>query len=187
VAKRKKKKLVIPEVIHETVYALRHIETGHLLRMESTSNDGSDFCNDRTVRLSHWSGDDEPFDMDTWYIDSMWNAEYVRQFSTEWYNSGERCPKHDYKPDELEIVEVKREIRTAVKHVRIPTFLEYMALSYKEKEKGHYEYIKGEYEKDVASKFGPRQQWSYSLYDLLMAIENGKWNPEGDNDETKND
>lgn len=178
-AKKKKKKLVIPEVIYEIVYALRHKETGMLLRMSRSSNDGGDFCNETTVRLNHWSGDDEAFDMDTWYIDEIYNAEYVRQYSTEWYNSGERCPQHDYKPDELEIVEIKREIRTAVKHVKIPNFLEYMKLHYEEKEKAHYDYIKGEYEKDEARGHS-RQKWSYSLYDLLMLIEEGKWNPEGD-------
>lgn len=183
-AKRKHKKPIeIPEVIYETVYALRHKESGKLLRMTKSSNEGGDFCGDYTVRLDHWSGDNEPFDMDTWYIDEMYNAEFVRQFPTPWYNSGERCPMHDYEPDELEIVEIKREIRTAVKQVKIPTFLEYMALQYKKKEKSHYEYIKGEYEKDMNSKFGPRQQWSYSLYDLLIMIENGKWKPEGDTNE----
>jgi len=155
--------------------------------MTRSSNDGSDFCGDVTVRLDHWSGDDEPFDMDTWYIDEMYNAEFVRQFPTPWYNSGERCPMHDYEPDELEIVEIKREIRTAIKQVKIPTFIEYMALQYKGgKENAHYEYIKSEYEKDQGRKY-TRQQWSYSLYELLQVIEDGKWNPEGDNDETKSD
>ncbi len=61
-----------------------------------------------------------------------------------------------------------------------------MELKYKEKEEAHYEYIKGEYEKDQARGYS-RQQWSYSLWELMMLIQEGKWNPEGDNDETKND
>lgn len=169
-------------MIHETVYALRHIETGMLLRMTKSSNGDGEFCNDCTVRLDHWSGDDEPFDMDTWYIDEAFNAEYVRQFPTSWYNSSERTPQHDYEPDELEIVEIKREIRTSTTPTKIPSFLEYMEIQYSEKEKDHYNYIKGEYEKDVASKFGPRQQWSYTLWDLMQLIEDKKWNPEGDKD-----
>jgi hypothetical protein len=185
-AKKKKKKLVIPEVIYETVYALRHKETGRLLRMNKSSNGDAEFCNDQTVRLDHWMCDDGFFDMDTWYIDEIYNAEYVRQYSTEWYNSGERCPEHDYEPDDLEIVEIKREIRTAVKHVKIPTFPEYMTIKYKDKEKGHYEYIMDEYEKDQKRKYS-HQKWTYSLYDLLLVVKDGIWNPEGDNDEDTHD
>jgi hypothetical protein len=157
----------------EIVYALRHIGTGELLQLERSSNEGSDFCNDTTATLRHCCYDYDDFNPDIWYIDSVYNAEYVRQHSTEWYNSCERTPQHSYEPDELEVVEVRREITSLTKKVTIPTYLEYLELKYKEKEPGHYEYIVKEYE---TRKHG---SWNYSLYDLLELIANKKWVPEG--------
>jgi hypothetical protein len=159
-----------PEITKEIVYGLRHVETGKLLYMNRSSNQGSDFCGDYSVKLDHY-GD---VDQDTWYVDELYNAEYVRQFSTEWYNSSEETPGHSYEPEELEVVEIQREIVTIPHTVKIPTYLEYIELSYKDKEPAHYNYIKEEYEKSPRS-FGSSP---YSIYDLLMLIEKGKWKPE---------
>jgi hypothetical protein len=162
---RKKTK---PEIKKEVVYGLRHIETGKLLRMEKSSNAGSDFCGDYTVKLDHYYQDES--DQDIWYVDELYNAEYVRQFSTEWYNSSERTPDHSYEPEELEVVEIQREITTIPHEVKIPTFMEYIELKYKDKDPGHYKCVKEEYEKSPLS-FGSSP---YSLYDLMSLIENGK-------------
>jgi hypothetical protein len=162
----------------ETVYALRHIKTGALLRMERTSNQGSDFCNDTSVKLDHYGYENDDYDPDIWYIDEACNAEYVRQFSTEWYNSSERTPQHDYEPDELGVVEIKREIRTTAKSFKVPTYLEFMKLQYAEKDPDHYNHIVKEY--DNHGKFS---KWNYSLWDLMMLIEEGKWKFEEASDE----
>jgi len=156
----------------ETVYALRHIKSRRLLSMSISSNAGSDFCGETTVSL-HESYTNE-FDQDIWYVDDIYNAEYVRQFSTEWFNAGERTPKHDFEPEELEVVEVIREIRTMTKNVKVPTFMEYMELQYAESEPQHFEYIKKETEDN------PHSSWQYGLYDLMNLISNKKWPLKGD-------
>jgi len=156
----------------ETIYALRHIKSGRLLSMSISSNSGSDFCGEVTVSLNKSYTDE--FDPDIWYIDDIYNAEYVRQFSTEWYNAGERTPKHDFEPEELEVVEIKREIRTTTKNVKVPTFMEYMELQYAKSEPGHLKHIKKEVE-DY-----PHQSWKYGLYDLMLLISNNKWPLKGD-------
>jgi hypothetical protein len=167
------------EVKHEVVYALRHIKTGLLLIMERSSNDGADFCNDSTVRLDIPYGD-KPGDWnpDTWFIDTALNAEYVRNFPTEWYNSGERCPLHHFKADELEIVEITRIVKANPVECKIPTFEEYMTLKYGENEPDHCEYVLKQY-KESPRSFGSSP---YSLWDLMMLVENGGWDPKGDTD-----
>lgn len=156
----------------EILYALRHIKSGELLSMETRSNNGSEFCNDRTVQLTHCSYDYDEFNPDIWYIDSATNAEYVRQFPTEWYNSSERTPLHHYEPDELEVVEIRREIKSLTKKVSVPTYLEYMELKYKEKNPEHYE--------DVVRSYNERKytKWNYSLWELLELVEDGLWKPD---------
>ena len=178
-AKRSKKvKQPANEIKTEVVYALRHIKSGTLLIMEKTSNAGGDFCNDCTVTL-HQPHGDEPGDWnpDTWYIDTAMNAEYVRQFSTEWYNSGERTPRHYFKPEDLEVVQIERVIKTMQIKAKVPTFEEYMELKYREKEPEHCDYILKQY-KESPNSFGSSP---YSLWELMMLAENGKWDPEGDN------
>ena len=178
--KKNKEKELAEKITVETLYALKCKKCGNLLRMKKSSNEGSDFCNEFTVRLEHYCKEsDWDLDLDIWYIDEAYNAEYVRQFSTEWYNSGERCPKHGFKPEELEVVEVHRVVTTKTVHVKVPTFMEYMELKYAKKEPDHFNYIKSEYEKRPHG-------WSYSLYELLELTSNGKWKPEGDTDGTDN-
>jgi len=166
--KKKEKKL-------EVVYALRHKKCGKLLRMYETSNEGRDFCNSTTVELEHYCNDEAEWHPDTWYVDSALNAEYVRQFSTEWYNSCQRTPKHYFKTEDLEVVEVNRVITTNPIEVKIPTLLEYTEAEYAEKDPGHYELVKREIEE--GTNYAP-----YSLYELLMLVENGKWKPKEDSD-----
>ncbi len=171
-AKKKKQ----PEVQTEVVYALRHIKSGTLLIMERSSNNGADFCNDQTVRLEQAYGDDPgDWNPDTWYIDTALNAEFVRQFSTEWYNSSERTPQHSFKPKDLEVVQVERTVKTLQIEAKVPTFEEFIELKYREKEPDHADYVLGEYKKH------PSSYSNYSLWDLMMLVENGGWDPEGDN------
>jgi hypothetical protein len=163
-----------PEIKKEIVYGLRHIETGKLLGVNISSNHGSEFCGEYTVKLDHYNDVDQTI----WYVGELYNAEYVRQYSTEWYNSNEQTPGHSYEPEELEVVEIQREIITIPHTVEIPSFLEYMRLEYEDRDPGHYKYIKEEYEKSPLS-FGSSP---YSLYDLSSLIEKGKWKPEEEED-----
>ncbi len=175
--KKKKHQKNKAEIQTEVVYALRHIEKGTLLIMERLSNSGSDFCNEQTVRLDLPYGDDPgDWNPDTWYIDSAYNAEYVRNYSTEWYNSSERNPTHSFKPEQLEIVRVERVVKTLQVKAVVPTFEQYIKLKYGETEPEHCEYVLGEYKKSPRS-FGTNP---YSLWELMMLIENGRWDPEGD-------
>lgn len=156
-----------PETTEEELYALHHIKKGTLLRIEIESNKGRDFCGPQTVRLNNHGFEDQP----VWYIDELYNAEYVRQNSTEWYNSNERCPDHPFEADELQVIKVKRvETLTPVK-VKIPTFMELMEIKYKDKNPRHLESIREDVEK--RSYHTPK----YGLYDLLECMENGRWTP----------
>ena len=179
---KKKKKPEMPEVIYEKVYVLRHIESGCFLRMERSSNAGADFCGDYTVKIDHYHGDGDRLNEETWYAEEAYGAEFVRQFSTPWFNSCERTPQHGYDPEELEVVELEREVRLKKVESSIPTFEEYMELKYREKEPAHCDYVLGEYKKSPRS-FGSSP---YSLWDLMMLIENNKWKLEGDNNGTDN-
>lgn len=170
-AKRTKKEK--PETVSEVVYALRHIKSGKLLSAQRSSNDGSDFCNDQTVKLEEPYGDVGEWDPDTWYIDTVLNAEYVRNFSTEWYNSGDRTPQHHFEPEDLEVVQVERIVKTVKVKSKVPTFEEYMELRYRKKEPGHCDYVLKEY------RANPDRYSHYSLYDLMMLVEEGGWDPGG--------
>lgn len=154
----------------EVVYALRHIKSENLLSMRVSSNGNAEFCNDHTVRLEIPYNDIYEWNPDTWYIDTAYNAEYVRQFSTEWYNSSERTPNHTFEPEELEVVQVERIVKTLKVKAKIPTFEEYLEIKYRDKEPEHCDYILGEYKKHPDSF-----RAGYSLYDLMMLIENEKW------------
>ena len=168
--KKKKKKTKAIETTNEVVYALRHIETGKILRMNRSPNTGGYACGEYTIELNHYGCDDE-FDINFWYIDELMNAEFVRNFSTEWYNSSERTPNHNYEPDELEVVEITRQITTKKIKTHIPSVEEYFKLKYETDNPGHYKYIMEEMKR-------PYMSISYSLYDLLILIDEGKWKPE---------
>lgn len=85
------------------VYALREIKSKRYLSMSTTSNEEYDDCNQCTVALEVW---DHPCYWTTVDLDL---AQYIRGSIVEWFNSSEDCPCHDYKPEELEIVELGSE------------------------------------------------------------------------------
>jgi len=100
-------------------YALRHKKSGNLLVCLFSSNEGRDSCVDYTITL---------YDDDSgavWQVDTKEQAEYVRQYSTEWYNADHDTPSHEFKANQLEIVELVTEIRTVKNKIKIPTIQEY--------------------------------------------------------------
>jgi hypothetical protein len=102
----------------EIKYALKHKETGKLLGYSVTSNDGADFCSDTSYSLCHTNSE-------KWYVDEPEHAEYVRRYSTEWYNAGYDTPNHHFEPEELSVVKVVIEIEEEELEVSLPTFEEY--------------------------------------------------------------
>lgn len=166
------------EKTEETVYALRHIKAGKLLTYIESSNDGGDFCNSTRVDLDH---NDYGNINTTWYTDAAWKAEYVRQFSTEWYNSGLECPRHGYEPEELEIIEVYRIITTKKVESHVPSLKEYFKIRYEKKDPEHYASIMNEMESTPLRNWG-----NYSRYELEELIQEGKWSPLEETDVSQN-
>ena len=90
-------------------YGLRSKTTGNLLAVVVRSNNGGTFCVDSQHELVR----EGPT---LWLVDSAMHAEYVRQFSTPWYNAEYDNPTHNFKADELEVVSV--DIVTTVEAVK---------------------------------------------------------------------
>lgn len=140
-------------------YGLRHKETGKILGVSSSSNEGREFCGDVSFRLTLHS------DI-MWSVDTVLNAEYVRNFSTEWFNADYDTPTNEFDAEELEVVEIAIETTVDCVEVKIPTFEEYLKIKYgtpgaKYYDKDHYEYVLSDVRKHGYDK--P----SYSLYDLM--------------------
>ena len=140
-------------------YGLRHKKTEKILGVSSSSNEGQDFCGDVSFRLTLHS------DI-MWSVYDLLNAEYVRNFSTEWYNAGYATPTNEFEPEELEVVEIAIETTVACVEVKIPTFEEYLKIKYgtpgtKYYDREHYEYVLSEVKRN-----GNRDP-KYSLYDLM--------------------
>jgi len=152
-----------PKTITIVEYALRHKESGKLLTYNVSSNGDAEFCGDTTVELDHYQ--DEPI----WYIDKAYNAEYVRQYSTEWYNSGMSCPKHSYDSKELEVVKVTKIISAERVDIRIPTVMEFFAIQYAKEEPAYNAYLQNLYK---------TQEMKYSFHELSYLISKGEWKPE---------
>lgn len=132
-----------------TRYGLRHRKTGNLIGFYTTSNEGADFCNDSTYTLCEHSNK-------TWLVQDPKHAEYVRNFSTPWYNASYDSPQHSFEAEELEVVEYKVELKPV--EVKIPTVKEYLKLQYAKRDPEHYEYVLKELESGA--------DITYSLYDL---------------------
>lgn len=132
-------------------FGLRNKKTGKLLGYEVKSNgNDAEFCNESTVYL-------EENDGNIWTCDSPKHAEYVRQFSTEWYNSSIRSPVNNYDAEDLEIVKFETVI-TPVKDVKIPTMREYLTRKYSKSDPKHLKYMLTLLDKNGVGH--------YSLYDL---------------------
>jgi hypothetical protein len=116
-------------------YGLWHKRKKCLLCYRLESNEGRDFCCQNTHHL------EIPFDKEEpWLVNNDYNAEYVRNFSTMWYNAGYDTPNHKFKPDELIVVKIKISQEIESIDVKIPTMKEYFDEKYKEKEPQHWKY-----------------------------------------------
>jgi len=143
-------------------YGLRLKDTDEVLGYYHESNHGADFAGDTRCHLS--TSEDK-----MWLVDDKYQAEYVRNFTTPWYNAGYETPMNDFDPDELEVVKVKIVTEVKAEEVSVPTFEQYLELKYKEKEPAHYEYTLKEY------KEHPQSFSAYSVYDLLELVQKKLW------------
>ncbi len=88
-----------------------------------------------------------------WLVDSKIQAEWVRNYSTEWYNAGYDTPTNPYNKEDLKVVEVIREITMTPIIVKIPTFEELAKMKYYKTERNHYDYIMKEKKKHKDLRF----------------------------------
>jgi len=153
------------KIVKEVKYGLWHKKEKCMLTVSTSSNDGSDFCTDISHSLTTY-GDQ------VWYVDDPYIAEYVRNFSTEWYNANYETPNHDFDSDELMVVKVKVKTESYPEEHNVPTMEEYLEACYKYSDPEHYKYCMEELRKHT------RHGYKYSLYDLQELIQEGKW-PKG--------
>ena len=142
------------------MYGLKHKESGNLIKFFTTSNRGGDFCVDYSYNLVE---DNDNGDLGSlWLVNDPLIAEYVRNFSTKWYNAGMESPYHNFKPEELEVVKVV--IETSTIEVKIPTVEELLISKYGKG--GRYEDLNTLNWCLKGIKSGSIES-SYDLYELL--------------------
>jgi len=96
-------------------YGLREIKTGKMVTYSVSSNGDAEDCGSTTTRLTI---DD---DASLWLVPIPEQAEYVRNYSTDWFNSSHDTPEHSFKAKDFEVVKVKTEIYLNPVKVSIPT------------------------------------------------------------------
>ena len=128
-------------------FGLRVVGEQNLIGFSVTSNNDGHDCGELTYKLDITSNQ-------IWLVDNPRIAEYVRTFSTPWYNSDYKCPVNPYLKLELEVVEYK--IETTPIETSIPSFRDMMLwLDEIGKEHGHARFIDN-----------PQFDQTYSIYDL---------------------
>jgi len=137
-------------------YGLWNIKEKKLLKFTNTSNSGADICRDTSTELDTY-GDS------IWLADSAINAEYVRNFTTPWYNAGYLTPMHGYESDELIVVRVTIKANIESEDVRIPDSREFFTKKYQKKNPDHL--------KQVLEIIDEGREMRYSFYDLEEWIE----------------
>jgi len=132
-------------------FGLRHKETGVVVGIDRSSNEGCNFCGETQHILNKDTAE-------MWLVDDAQLAEWVRYNSTEWYNAEYESPTHDFEPDELEVVEVEIITKVDPVKVSVPTPLEFYKRKYAKTEPAHWEYMKGLIES--------REKMGYTWQDL---------------------
>lgn len=142
------------------MYCLRHKISGELIGYFTSSNADGSFCVDVQYILTEGAENNK-----LWSVKDKYQAEYVRKFSTEWYNAGYDSPTHYFKPDDLEVVEVEIIQKVTPVKVSIPTLKEYLEVAYKERDPGHY--------KSCMEQIDTLSPYNY--YELSELINKKKW------------
>ena len=121
--------------------------------VETSSNRDSDYCCDiqHILSLPSKYSDGEG---DVWCVDEMSGATYVKHNSTSWFNAGYETPTHEFKPEELEVVEYEVIVNVReIKQQEYPDFLTYINVVYKDSE-NELKCMLGQYEMDKNIKIG---------------------------------
>lgn len=80
------------------LYALRHIASQDLLGWYTTANEDAQFCVSTSFTIS--------FGDIPWLVPLKDWAVQARLAPTKWYNASYETPDHNFKPEELEVVEL---------------------------------------------------------------------------------
>lgn len=143
-------------------YGLLYKPKNIILGVSSSSNAGGHDCHDETYTLSMYEDENIP-----WIVDDELTAAYVRMFSTPWYNAGYDTPVNDFKPEDLEVIQIEIKVKKIKSPTVVPTFEEYMQDRYntpgeKFYDPKHYDFIM----KSYAPVMNDGKKMYYSLYDL---------------------
>jgi hypothetical protein len=149
---------MLKRTVTKTKYGLYHKEKKRLLTYD-IEHHNRDFSTGTIVTLNK----DESNNI--WLVEDKINAEYVRNFSTPWYNSCLERPTHRFKPEELITVKVEIVEKIEPIDVKIPTVEEYIKEKYDNpRDKYHYDHLL-----EILKKGTPPLQ--YSWYDLYFLLE----------------
>jgi hypothetical protein len=142
-------------------YGLMNINTGNLLGVSAQSNAGAEFCCDVQYILS--DGESPP-----WTAESAIAADYVRHFSTDWYNADYNTPTNPYDANDLLVVEITTTTTTRPlsKNRIVPTFADYMQRKYNTPGMPYYATTVGHLGQNQYPKF---EQY-YCLHDLTALL-----------------
>lgn len=141
-------------------FGLRHKKSGKLLSINSYHNgDEAQFCNESTTYELE-EGNEDP-----WLVEDSINVEYVRNFSTPWYNTNYNSPKHKYRSEDLELIKLEIETElSVVSDVKVPTARQYLISRYYKKDPKYLE--------TILKQLDGGAEYTYTLYDLKEI----KWN-----------
>ncbi len=137
-------------------FGLWHKKEEKLLKYSTLSNSGRGFCGETSTELEIYGDRD-------WLVDSLINAEYVRHYTTPWYNAGHSTPINNFDADELMAVRVKIEINIEEEKILIPTPRELFIEKFSESNPDHL--------KNVLEALDSGVDVPYSYYDLQEYIE----------------
>lgn len=87
----------------ETLYGLRNIRTGEICGYSAADMGDAEFC----ISVSY-SLEEQSYDGRLWLVKDKLNAEYVRRFSTPYYNASYETPElpKKWNPDNYEVIEI---------------------------------------------------------------------------------
>jgi hypothetical protein len=115
----------------KTGYGLMLKKTREILTFYTQSNNEGEDCYSEQYILT--TGHYPP-----WIVDDILTAAYVKKFSTEWFNAGYETPTHNYKEEELEVVEIEMTMYLKIQP-KIPTPEEFIHAKYGDTKSKNYD------------------------------------------------
>lgn len=118
-------------------YGLRHIATQKLLEIEvlTHSDDEAPIDKSYSLDIDRSSNKDEDFiENSIWLVSKKEQANFVRLYPQDMMSSQYICPEHDFKPSELEVVEVEIKVSESAVTVEPYTYEDFIKDLKKEEE-----------------------------------------------------